>query len=401
MNGKDIIIIANFVDDFSYKGTSRFVYIADMLAENNNVELITSDFCHIKKSGKELPENNRFKITLLHECGYPKNVCLKRFKSHKIFGINVRDYLNTRKKPDIIYCAVPSLDCAYYASEYAVNYGIRFIVDIQDLWPEAFQMVFNVPVLSKLIFAPMKKKVNEIYKAADIIVGVSDTYCKRAADVNEKKASCLTVYLGTDLVAFDKHVADNNVKKDIDKFILAYCGTLGHSYDLKCVFDALVLLKKRYIENVELRVFGDGPLKEEFEEYVKDKDTDVVFYGRLPYPEMCGELSACDVAVNPIRRGAAQSIINKHADYAAAGIPVINTQESEEYRSLIDKFEFGINCECGNSEDVAKAIETLYGNKAVRDKMGNNARRFAENYFDRQTSYMKIINAICDEVNHD
>ena len=43
---------------------------------------------------------------------------------------------------------------------------------------------------------------------------------------------------------------------------------------------------------------------------------------------MVGMLGVCDIAVNSISKGAAQSIINKHGDYAAAGLPVVNTQES-------------------------------------------------------------------------
>ena len=87
-----------------------------------------------------------------------------------------------------------------------------------------------------------------------------------------------------------------------------------------------------------------------FKRYAKELNVDAVFYGRLSYEKMCGEISECDVAVNPIVHGAAQSIINKHADYAAAGIPIINTQEAMEYRNLIDDYRCGINCECGNQK---------------------------------------------------
>ena len=68
------------------------------------------------------------------------------------------------------------------------------------------------------------------------------------------------------------------------------------------------------------------------------------FLGRLKYNEMCGILKKCDITVNPISHGAAQSIINKHADYATSGLPVINTQENQEYRDLVDKYQMGFNC---------------------------------------------------------
>ena len=74
------------------------------------------------------------------------------------------------------YIAVPSLDVAKIAAEYAEKNNIRFIIDVQDLWPEAFKMVFNVPFISDILFYPMLKQADYIYKAADEIIAVSQTY---------------------------------------------------------------------------------------------------------------------------------------------------------------------------------------------------------------------------------
>ena len=74
---------------------------------------------------------------------------------------------------------------------------------------------------------------------------------------------------------------------------------------------------------------------------------------------MCALISKCDVAVNPIMHNAAQSIINKHADYAAAGIPVVSTQESREYRTLVEKYHMGFNCQNGNAQEIADKIQKL------------------------------------------
>ena len=108
-------------------------------------------------------------------------------------------------------------------------------------------------------------------------------------------------------------------------------------------------------------------------------------------------LYACDIAVNPITHGAAGSIINKHADYVAAGLPIINTQESEEFRRLIDDFEMGINCENGNSKEVAQAIQKLIQDTGLRKKMGLNARKCAEQCFDRKTTYRNLTSIILDK----
>ena len=109
---------------------------------------------------------------------------------------------------------------------------------------------------------------------------------------------------------------------------------------------------------------------------------------------MCGRLCSCDIAMNPIMCGAAQSIINKHADYAAAGIPVISTQESQEYKGLVDSYAMGINCKNGDAEALARAIENLSLLSELRIKMGGNARKCAEEKFDRNYIYNGIIRII-------
>ena len=109
--------------------------------------------------------------------------------------------------------------------------------------------------------------------------------------------------------------------------------------------------------------------------------------GRLKYNEMCSLLKACDITVNPIAHMAAQSIINKHADYAASGLPVVSTQESEEYRNLIDAYHMGFNCGNNDSEDLAEKLQILVKDESLRKQMGENARRCAEEKFDRRNTY--------------
>ena len=389
----DIVLLAQYFGNLAElkRNNNRFCYIASMLAQYHSVEVLTTTFFHKEKKHIEniSPEYENFKITALDEPGYRKNISFKRFISHKVLAQRMCKYLEKRKKPDLIYCAVPSLDCAYIAAKYARRNDIPFIIDIQDLWPEAFKMVLNIPVFQDVACWPMQRIANYIYSSADHIIGVSDTYCNRAKRVNAK-ADATPILIGTKLDTFDRNVKKNKVYRDDDKILIGYCGTLGHSYDLRCVFDALHIVKSRGYENVEFWVMGSGPLLKVFEDYVKEKELNVKFLGWLPYEKMCGMLSSCDICVNPISKGAAQSIINKHADYAASGLPVINTQESAEYRAMLDDNQCGINCKCADPESMADAIVYLVENESERKQMGKNARNLAETRFDRGITYMQI-----------
>ena len=394
-DGMNIIIIANFTRDFSKTDNGRFLYLAKLLAKNNNVEIITTNFSHGKKQKKDpIMIEYPFKITMIDEPGYKKNISLKRFYSHHIWGENVKKYLEKINKPDVIYCAVPSLTGPRRVAEYCKKNKIKFIIDIQDLWPEAFQMVFDIPIMSDIIFSPFKKIANIIYSNADGICAVSETYVNRALDVNKKCKTGTTVFLGTNLETFDRYAQEEPImQKAKGELWLAYCGTLGASYDLLCVFDALEILLR---ENILLKfiVMGDGPQKEKFVEYVSERKIDVCFTGSLSYNKMCALLCQCDITVNPIVHGAAQSIINKHGDYASSGKPVLNTQESLEYRKLVEVYEMGFNCKNGDAVDLAKAMKILVRDEKLRIKMGKNARRCAEECFDRKNSYQSLVNII-------
>lgn len=393
----DIVIVAQYlrnIEDFS-GNNSRFIYIAKELAkeDQNYLEIITSDFSHGKKQHfKSVGKLSNIKITTCHEPGYPKNVCLKRFASHKKLAKNVEIYLNKRKAPDLIYVAVPSLDVAEVCAAYCERNNVKFVVDIQDLWPEAFRLVFNIPVVSSMIFEPMRRQADRIYKTADRIVAVSQTYADRGKRVNAKCPHPEVVFLGTNLDTFDSYKEDVEKGED-DEILFAYCGTLGHSYDLTSTFDALSILQDKGIK-YRFVIMGDGPLKNQFIEYAKQKGINAEFTGTLNYPDMVRRLCECDIALNPIMHGAAQSIINKHADYVAAGLPIISTQESKEFRQLIDDYSMGFNCKNADPKDMAEKMEKLIYDEKLRLDMGKNARRCAQERFDRKYTYTKLAKII-------
>lgn len=139
---------------------------------------------------------------------------------------------------------------------------------------------------------------------------------------------------------------------------------------------------------------GRGPLLDSFKAYAEQAGICNEFTGALPYQEMVGMMCSCDVVMNCIKPGAAQSVTNKVGDYALSGLPVINTQENQEYRHLVDEYQCGINCECGNSIEVANAIEKLVMDADLREAMGQRARKLGVEKFDRRVTYLQIVNAL-------
>lgn len=399
-----ILVIANFPSYLDGgKGKGRFLYLGDMLCERGHqVEMIVSDFDHCLKTcrteGSIKHNAYKTKITVLHEPGYSNNISVKRLWSHYQWGRNVRKYLKTIEKPDVIYCAVPSMTAGVKVAKYCKKNDVRFVIDVQDLWPEAFKIFIKNKRL-QIVLLPIKWYVNKIYSAADTVIGVSETYVARALSVNGKTEKGLSVFLGKDLQLFDayrqsgKVVFDENDRSDTKDILrIAYIGTLGYSYDLCCAIRSISICKSMdAMPHIQFVVMGNGPLKKKYENYAYEVGIDCLFTGYLPYNDMVATMCRCDIVINPIIKGALQSITNKVADYALSGLPVVNTQENLEYRQLVENYHCGINCKVGDAENVAKALEVLCMNPILRKTMGNNSRKLGEDRFDCSSTYKQIV----------
>lgn len=391
---QDVVIISQYT---SLGTNNRFIEIANLVGgtKQANVELIVSAFSHRTKSYRRqatTPSSN-FKVTYIDEPKYSKNVSIQRILSHRALASNLQKYLDSRAEPDVIYCAVPSLDVADAVREYCSAHKIRFIIDVQDLWPEAFEIVIKNQLIARAIFAPMRRKADRIYREASEVVSVSQTYAKRVASIRQGQlADIRTVFLGTDLAEFDKQ-ASSALKPDEKTFSLAYIGTLGHSYDIPTLLNALAILVRRGLEEVRLVIMGDGPLEGRFRNQAGrlGLNSVVEFTGRLSYSDMVRRLVTCQIAINPIISGSAGSIINKVGDYAAAGLPVVNSQESLEYRKLLKEYDCGVSVEPGDSEGMANAIEGLLNDSERLRQMASGSRLMAEERFDRSKTYRNLV----------
>lgn len=396
MSKKKILLISNYFHFACEKASNRYRELAELLCKQPDIELevITSKFYQrtktFRQNTEQLAQSVPYKVTFIDEPGYQKNVGFARLKTCRVFGKNVMAYLKTQPKPDLIYQVVPTLDVADAVSKYAKKSGIPLIVDIQDLWPEAFKMAINLPVISDVAFYPLLRKANGIYKRADAICAVSQSYVDRALQVNKTCKASQAVYIGINLEVFDRNAQAFAPEKS-SKTTLAYCGSLSKSYDIRLVIDALALLGE---QAPHFLVMGGGNDLELLKGYAAEKGVDVTFTGFLPYEEMCARLCRCDMTVNPIVGDSVASIINKHGDYAACGLPVINTQNSTEYCALVEGYQMGFNCVGTGAQDVADKIALLMQDADLRAQMGKNARRCAEEKFDRARTYPLLVDTV-------
>lgn len=380
------------------KGYTRFRYLCEFLVKKGyEVDLITTTFQHWEKKQRDLESVDQksypFGIKFIYEPGYRKNIDLRRVRSHKIAAENLRKLLEKEGDYDLIYVEIPPNDVALAAAEYAHRNKIPFVADVNDLWPEAMRMVFDIPIVSDLLFYPLKRDAEKVYSLTSGVIGTSDEYRDRPFLNQKRDVLKETVYVGNEISVFDREAEQHadEVQKEEGTFWVTYAGTIGTSYDIRTMVLAAEELMKQGKTKIRFQILGDGPTREMLENLAKErKIQNVKFTGYVPYEQMAAYLVKSDVLINSFVRKAPQSIVTKIGDYLAAGKPMINTCMSPEFRKKVEQDGFGINIEPEDVRELVNAVEWMYENEVERNDMGNRARKIAEEQFDRPVSYGKI-----------
>lgn len=395
---KRIAIITMGVKLNNENGYTRFRFLSEYLAANGyQVDLITTSFQHWAKAQRDLQrvkeDKYAFSLRFIEEPGYKKNIDLRRIWSHHIAAKNLKKMLQQDGDYDLIYCEIPPNDVALVAAEFAREKRIPFVVDVNDLWPEAMRMVLDVPVISDILFYPFLRDARKVYDLCSGVVGTSDEYAARPFKHRREDIPKITVYVGNELSVFDQGAEDHmdEVQKPEGEFWVTYAGTIGTSYDIRTMVLAADVLKERGYDNIHMKILGGGPLKEELEELASTLKGNVDFVGYAPYEKMAAYLKKSDILVNSFVKKAPQSIVTKIGDYLAAGKPMINTCSSPEFRGKVKTDGFGINIEAEDKIILADAILELYKDEGKRARMGERARQIAQEQFDRPYAYRKIL----------
>ncbi len=385
-------------------GYKRTMYLFDMMLNMGyDVTLLTTDFNHYKKQVRDVEKFRREypkydRIEFVHMPSYKKNISVKRYISEKIFTHEVRKWVKVHIQDfDVVYMNMPGMDTILAVNDICKQFGTKIIIDVRDLRPEAFRLILKNELLYRVITEPIRRKANKAYACADELLAVSQEYLERGLKHNCKSKRPTVVYIGAALEKFDDGIEKYSklYVKPEDEIWVTYAGTLGSSYDLTTLIKAARVLKSNSDYNIRIKILGQGPEEKNLKQFAAKIGADNVdFVGFLEYEKMAAYLSKSDLTVNSVKKTASQSIINKVADYFAAGVPMLNSCLCKEQCEMVEAYKVGVNYEPGNVDMLVSAINNLLLDEEKRLQYGVNARELAMSKFDRKTSYLEIVKRI-------
>lgn len=386
-----ILIVAPYVTFPGEPGENRFITIAKMLSESYEVTLVTSRFCHILKEHRsKLPQLDDINIILLDEPGYKTNVSLSRISSHHVFCKKFEIFIKQFGSSfDLVYSAFPLIYTNFLLGRYKKSMDYKLVIDVQDIWPDS--IIGPIPLLSGVLGSialyPINIYANKTYSYADGLVAVSDTYLNKADVLNLPSDVKKAVYIGADSIHEGKanYIETNNSQP----LLATYIGTMAGSYDLETVIKAASLCK----DKVKVQFIGTGPHELKLKKLNESLGSPVDFLGVFPYTDAMNKLVQSNIAINPIKAVAQQSITNKLSDYFSCGIPILSCQENKEVMSLLRKGG-GLQYKAEDPHDLGEKLLFLANNRKYLIRMGEINLMIAQDMFIRKNSYLAIIDIV-------
>lgn len=381
-------LLVSAFSNISPASTSRIFSVFSQIDGEEIV--ITTDFNHGKKCYYETGEMNHPNQVNLHVPDYKRNISLKRIWSHLMFARQVKRYLNSLdKKPDTIYCTMPTSSSAYVCAKFCKRYGVNFVIDVIDLWPDSLLPLVKGKAFIKLLLFPWTYLTRYAYRHADVIIGESVAYANEAKKYNSH-AKVYPIYIGVDMNYINKVKSEKPLllQKSSDEIWIAYAGSLGNSYDFETLLKAVKLLRGKY--KYKLWLIGDGEKRSDIESLIKENSLNAEITGFLPHENLLGYLSCCEIAVNIFRKDSKVVYSYKFNDYVAMNCFVLNSLEGET-AEMVDKYQIGRNFDFEN-HPLSQVLEDTLAYWDIYSAWRENSQRLIEEKLDKDKIYSVVKN---------
>lgn len=270
-----------------------------------------------------------------------------------------------------------------FARIFAKQYNIPLVHTYHTMYED------YIYYITKGYFKKSSKKLLEYFTrfycettATELIVPTNKTY-RLFKEKYKFEKNINIIPTGIEVERFFKENIDKNdvaelqktLKIDKKDFVLLFVGRLAEEKNIKFLIRCQQKINKKY-KNIKLLIVGDGPGKEEYEEYSKELglNQNIVFTGKTAWGEIPYYYHASDVFVTASKTETqGLTIIEAMASNV---VPVC--MRDEAFQSMVTEDLNGIIFE--TEEEYINYIIRLYKNRDELEKLSKQARIQAETY---------------------
>jgi glycosyltransferase involved in cell wall biosynthesis len=376
-----------------------------LVARGHRVTWWTAGFSHFSKMVRSRKWQRRlykegFEALLVPVPSYERHVGLGRIAFELAFASRFYRRASGESRPDIIVTGNPPQTTSFAAAKVAQRMGVPLVVDVMDLWPEAFATLLPAwarPLANRALM-PLRQLRRYSLRSAVEAIAVCPSYARlvvrEAPSLDSGK--CTTVYVGVDVErvrsAAQSQPSELGIvrSKEPGEMWIVYAGTLGERYDIVTVLEVARCLAGRK-PAVRFLVAGEGPLKRAVLAAV-ESGSPVEYLGVLGPEALWALYGNCDIALCPYSEGSTVGIPAKAFDYLAAGLPVIHSLR-DDWADMVERHDIGGPYSAGDVASLREAVVRLAEDDGTRRRQRENALQLAES-FDERVQYGRFADVV-------
>ena len=372
-------------DQPSGQSTRTHDFSRELVRRGHEVTFFTNGFCHFRHTERLDPEEH-WRVEMVDGI---RVVWLKTYP-YRGNGIgrginmldNVRRILQASKKlddkPDVVLGPSVPLLTGWAGARLADRYGVPFIFEVRDVWPDALVDIGGLSNSSLLyhIFRYLEKMLyHKAERISSTLPHISDHVATRGSD----PAKIVCIPNGVDLAPFTLDAAyDGGEGRQL---VVMYVGGFGLDHDVSTIIRASKLLQDAGDTTFRFVVIGGGVRKAEAEEQVLAYQlSNLELREPIPKSSIPETQRGADILVAAITDSKSYRFglnLNKLCAYFASARPVLFSGNPPN--NPIQDSGAGLSVAAEDPGAMVAGLKELAARgAAVRIEMGERGRRYAE-----------------------
>jgi colanic acid biosynthesis glycosyl transferase WcaI len=293
------------------------------------------------------------------------------------------------ERPDAVLAMSPPLTLGAAGWLVARRWGVPFVFNIQDVFPDVAVEVGAITDPRVIRLASWLERWS--YRRSDAVTVLSDDLrdnlvgkIRGTVPDAEDRIRVIPNFVDTSRITpADPEAGSYRREHGLSgKRVVMYAGNVGFSQSLELMVAAARTLRERPdMADVVFVINGGGSARPSIEEQAAGLDN-VVFVDYQPKERLPEVLAAADVHVVPLRRGLARaSVPSKTYSILAAGRPIVaSVDEGTEVARLVEKAGAGLAVPPEDPEAFTEAVVALLEDPDRAAAMGRAGRAFVESW---------------------
>lgn len=269
---------------------------------------------------------------------------------------------------------------------------------VLDLWPENLYSV--LPIKNRILKRIASAHSHWYYKNVDQIIALSDRMRDKLATISGQRPEAIAIIPQACEEVYEKKVSDPILRKRFDNtFNIVFTGNISPAQSFETMLDAAELLVQKGLRDIRWIIVGDGMSRQQVEKDVKNRQLSeyFVFEGQKPIDDMPKYANIADILVGCLVKSdlLEATIPAKVMSYIAMGKPIVLAMDGEVQDLINTTIGCGFAGSTGDNHTLAKNIKKIYHLSInQRVKMGNRARKYHTEHFNRKLLLDELYNLI-------